>query len=237
MPRIAALCLACCCWARPAAAQHAPPPPIVLTEAPPPELPAPEFPRRPFELVPEFLLGFPSCAEGSIDNQRCDGVGAGAGLAATLLWRPSPFFAFGGNLDVSGFSFHPGSASQLHASSASGYFAGLLGRVYFFDHGLVEPYLELGLGTGGLSTSAEEAGVAYDESSSGLAVRAGGAIEFYLSRHVRLGPAFDWTRLNVSQVQRCGGSRCVNLAEASYGHAVGFSSVSLRLSILLGAGM
>ena len=208
----------------------------MLGPAPAPELPAAEYARRPFELVPELLLGFPSCSEGSVDNQRCDGIGAGAGLGATLLWRPSPYFAFGGNLDVTGFSFHPG-GSQLRNSSASGYFAGLLGRVYFFDHGLVEPYLELGLGTAGSSTTASESGVAYDESSTGLAVRAGGAIEFYLGRHVRLGPAFDWTRSNVSRVQRCGGSRCVDLDAASYGHGAGFSSVSLRLSILLGAGL
>ena len=237
MARITALCLAWCCWARPARAEHAPPPPIVLGAAPPPELPAAEYARRPFELSAELLLGFPSCAEGSTDNRRCDGVGVGAGLGGTLLWRPSPYFAVGGTIEASGFAFHPAQSSGLQAASAAGHFFGVLGRVYFFEHGLVEPYLELGLGSAGVSTSAQESGVAYEERSSGPALRAGGAIELYLARHVRLGPAFAWTRFNVDHVQRCGGSRCTALDEASYGHGAGFSTVSLRLSIVLGPGL
>ena len=231
------LCLTCCFVARPAAAEHAPPPPIVLRPAPAPELPAAEYARRPFELVPELLLGFPSCVDGSTSNARCDGMSVGLGLAGTLLWRPSPYFAVGGTVASSGFAFHPAPAAGLTAASASGYFYGLLGRVYFFDHGLVEPYLELGLGSAGLGTSAREAGVDYDEKSSGLAVRAGGAIEFYFGRHVRLGPAFDWTRFNVQRIQRCGAARCVALDDASYGHGTGFSTLSIRLSILLGPGL
>jgi len=237
MARIATLCLAVCSFAARASAEHAPPPPIVLGAAPAPELPPAEYARRPFELVPELLLGFPSCADGNASNQRCDGIAAGPGLGATLLWRPTPYFAFGGTFDAMGFAFHPAQSEGLSQSSAKGHFVGLLGRVYFFDHGLVEPYLELGLGSGGVDTSAREVNVEYDESSSGLAVRAGGAIEFYLGRHVRLGPAFDWTTLNVQHVRRCGGSRCVELDEAGYGHGTGFTSVSLRLSILLGPGL
>jgi len=237
MARIGALCLAACAWAPPAQAEHAPPPPIVLAAPPPPELPPSEYSRRPFELSPEVLLGLPSCADGSTSNARCSGIAAGPGLGATLLWRPSAYFAFGGALSYAGFALHPSAAAGLSRARASGYFVGVLGRLYFFERGPVEPYLELGLGSGELQTTARESDAEYEESSGGLAVRAGFGLELYLSRHVRLGPAFDWTRLNVSHVRRCGPTRCVELDDASYGHGTGFSALSVRLSILLGPGL
>ncbi len=165
MTRIAAVCLASSWFAFSgrAAAEHAPPPPIVLAAPPPPELPAAEYSRRPFEFTAELALGLPSCADGSTDNRRCAGISAGLGGGGTLLWRPTAYFAFGGTLDVQRFAFDPGPGSELAPSRASGYFAGVLGRVYVFERGLVEPYLELGLGSGGVATRASEAGVAYDE--------------------------------------------------------------------------
>jgi hypothetical protein len=261
MTRIGVLCLACCGVARSAAAQsaepsesqppapppysawqsdapHAPPPPIVLGAPPAPELPAQEYARRPVELTPELLLGFASCSDGSTDDSRCSGLSAGVGAGGTLLWRVSPYFAFGGTVSDVSFGFHPAAATGLRQASASGLFYGLLGRVYFMDHGLVEPYLELGLGGGSIRTSAREADdVQYDEAATGGALRVGGALEFFLSRHLRLGPAFDWTTFDVGHLRRCDGSACTELDASSYGHGTGFSSVSLRLSVLLGEGL
>jgi len=246
MARIAALCLAYCCvspfaraepaYAEPARAQHAPPPPIVQGAPPPPELPAPEYARRPFELSAELLLGFPSCALGSSYNERCDGIAAGPGLGGTALFRPSPYFALGGTVSALSFGLRPSADSGLAQGSANGHFWGLLARVYFFAHGRVEPYLELGLGSAGVRTRAQETDAEYQENSAGLAFRAGGALELYLSRHVRLGPAFAWTHFNAQHLRRCGQARCVELDRASYGHGTGFSTVSLRLSVLLGPG-
>jgi len=109
--------------------------------------------------------------------------------------------------------------------------------LYFFDHGMFEPYLELGVGRAGIGTSAQEADAEYREDSAGLAFRVGGAVELYVSRHVRLGAAYDWTRFNVRQVRRCGQARCVDLDDAYYGHGSGFSSVSLRMSVSIGSGL
>jgi opacity protein-like surface antigen len=257
MARFGALCLAVVCMARAAVAEdapppgepaaysawqgqapHAPPPPIMLGAAPAPELPAAEYARRPFELVPELLLGFASCADGSVSDARCSGLSAGLGLGGTLLWRVSPYFAFGGSVADVAFGFHPAAESGLQQARANGVFYGILGRVYVTDHGLVEPYLELGLGGGSVSTSAREADdERYDETTGGSALRVGGAVEFFVSRHLRLGPAFDWTRFDVGHVRRCAGSQCAELDEASYGHGVGFSSVSVRISLLLGPGL
>jgi hypothetical protein len=241
MARIVALCLACCCVSATAHAQstgqHAPPPPIVLEPPPPPELPPPEYPRRPFELSAELLAGLPSCAVGSTDNQRCESAAVGPGFGATALYRPSPYFALGGTLSALNFAFRPAPGSGLSQGSADGHFWGLLGRVYFFDHGRVEPYLELGVGSAALGTSARELDSEYREESAGLAFRVGGALEFYLGRQVRLGAAYDWTSFNARRVRRCGQASCVDLDDASYGHGSGFSGVSLRLSVLLGPGL
>lgn len=218
-------------------APHAAPPPLPLGSAPAPELPAPELGRRPVELAPELLLGFASCADGNADDTRCNGLSAGLGGGGSVLWRASPYFAFGGTAAALSFGFHPPVSSGLHHASAHGVFVAVLGRVYFLDHGPVEPYLELGLGGGSVTTSARESDqVQYDESAVGSALRVGFAIEFYLSGHVRLGPAFDWTRFDVAHVNRCAGPECVRLDEAGYAHGTGFSSLSARLSILLGPG-
>ncbi len=218
---------------------HPPPPAIVMRAPPPPELAPPEYARRPVELVPEFSLGLPSCSDGSRNDARCDGLGAGLGFGATALWRVSPYFAFGGTLSALGFAFDPSDRTHLRGGSASGLFYGLLGRVYFADHGPVEPYLELGLGGGADRTTARETdNVKYSETAVGGAVRIGGAVEFYLSRHVRLGPAFDWTRLRVSHIARCDPSEpCVDLDQSENGHGVGFTTLSARLTILLGPGL
>ncbi|HET7540806.1 MAG TPA: hypothetical protein VFK05_13075 [Polyangiaceae bacterium] len=240
MARIVALCLACCsvsALARAQSAEYAPPPPIVLEAPPPPALPPPEYPRRPFELSAELLLGLPNCALGSSDNQRCESVAPGPGFGATALFRPSAYFALGGTFSALDFAFRPAPGSDLREGSADGHFWGLVGRVYFFDQGPFEPYLELGMGSAALGTSAHEQDAQYRESSAGLAFRMGGALEFYASRHVRLGAAYTWTHFNVRQLRRCGQARCVELDDASYGHGTGFSSVSLRLSVLLGPGL
>ena len=231
-----ALVLACCGFSGIARAGHALPPPIVLEAPPAPELPPLEYARRPFELTAELLLGLPNCALGSSYNQRCDDIAAGPGFGGTALWRPSPYFALGGTVSALSFGFRPKQGSGLSQGSADGHFWGLLTRLYFLDHGLFEPYLELGMGSAGVATQAQEIAGEYQETSAGLAFRVGGALEFYLGRHVRLGPAFDWTRFNVRQMRRCGPTGCVALDQASYGHGIGFSSVSLRLSVLLGPG-
>ncbi len=257
MAPIASACLASCSWVQPAFADdvpsstspppyaawhsdtpHEPPPRIALANAPGPELPGPAYEPRPFELTPELLLGFANCADGSASDARCTGLAPGPGLGATALWRVSPYFAFGAAVAEQGFRFSPASATGLHQARARGGFYGLLGRVYFFDHGLVEPYLELGIGGGSLGTSAREAdGIRYDETAGGGALRVGGAVEFFLSRHVRVGPAFDWTRFELLHLRRCSSSGCSGLDEGDYSHGTGFTSLSLRVTLALGAGL
>lgn len=249
--RFSALCAALCGVPQSAAAQavetsgsqttlatkrepHAPPPAIVLRRPPPPELAPPEYARRPLEIASEAMLGFPSCSDSGA--ARCDGLGPGPGLGFSALWRVSPYFAFGGTVSTSSFRFDPSRRAELERARESGLFYGLLGRVYFADHGVVEPYLELGLGSGSGRSSAREAdAMTYSETSGGTALRVGGAVELYLGRHVRFGPALDWTRWRADRVLRCDESgACVDLDANKAGHALGFTTLSARLTIAIG---
>jgi len=230
MARILVACLVSG-WAAPARAEHAPPPAIVLAPAPPPELPAPEAMRRAFEVAPELRLSLPSCSAGSATEERCDGMGVGPGFGATLLWRPTPYFAFGGAFDLEAFRFQSAAAPD---ERASGSFVGLVGRVYFFEQGRFEPSVELGLGEGSLGTRTNDAGLTSTERAAGLAMRVGGGLELYLGQRVRLGPALAWTHLLAPGLRRCAGSQCVAQNPSENGHGSGFSSVSLRLTLLLG---
>jgi len=215
-----------------------PPPAIVLEAAPAPELAPREWDRRPVELAPEFALGLPNCADGTANDQRCAGLSAGAGFGLTGLWRVSPYFAWGGGLCALGFGFSPPRNSGLTGAKAGGAFVGVLGRVYFLERGALEPYLELGLGVGAARTTASEAGSPkITETTAGGAVRIGAGFEFYATEHLRLGPALSWTRFHAGQVARCAGQQCVDLSADENGHGVGFTTVSLRLSILLGAAL
>ena len=103
----------------------------------------------------------------------------------------------------------------------------------------MEPYFELGLGGGANRTSARESDAAsYTETAAGGALRVGGAVEFYLARQVRLGPAFAWTHFRVGRLQRCNAaSACENVDQTSNGHGLGFTAFSARLTILVGPGL
>jgi hypothetical protein len=206
---------------------------------PPPPLPLvapPEYARRSVELVPALILASPACTNGTLSNARCDGMGGGIGAGFAALWRVSPYFAFGGTLDIIAFNFDPPAQTGLTEPAALGAFVGLLGRVYFMDRGRVEPYLELGLGGGLVATSARErSGSTYGESAAGGAVRLGAGVEFFLNQRLKLGPAIDWTRFGTDTVRRCRpNSDCVDLPASDYAHGTGFLSISARLTILLG---
>jgi len=65
-------------------------------------------------------------------------------------------------------------------------------------------------------------------------MRVGGGLELYLGQRVRLGPALAWTHLVAPGLRRCAGSQCVAQNPSENRHGSGFSSVSLRLTLLLG---
>ncbi|MBK7585192.1 MAG: hypothetical protein IPI67_34015 [Myxococcales bacterium] len=210
-------------------------PPVL---APPPSPGSPEYSRRPVELIPSLALALPNCRAGSASNQRCDGVTTGAGIGFTGLWRVTPYFAWGGGLELSGFRYDPPEAIGLTNTSAAAVWLGLIGRVYFNDEGSLDPYVQLGLGVGALGTTGTDtSGATWEETGAGPAGQLGGGLDFFLGRSIKLGPSIAYTRVFVDKIRRCqasGDGNCVDVSKDENGHLNGYFSVGAKLSILLG---
>jgi hypothetical protein len=205
---------------------------------PPRPRPGPEHGRRAVELFPEAGLVAPLCHHGSQGNDRCDGVQSGATVGASALWRVSPYFAWGGAIDVTGFRYQPPPRLGLRGASAAAVFVGLLGRGYVARDGPVDPYVELGLGGGALGRGFRDRdGLGYDETGAGPALRLGAGADFYVGPRIRLGPALDWTALLVDKIRRCrssGSGNCVDVSMHDQGYLNGYVSLTFRVTFLLG---
>jgi hypothetical protein len=212
-----------------------PPPGSVL---PPRPSSGPEFWRRAVELFPQAGLVAPLCHHGTQGTDRCDGVQAGAEVGAAVLWRVSPYFAWGGALGVTGFRYQPPARLGLHDASAAAVFVGLLGRGYGAAEGPVDPYVEIGLGGGALGRGFRDRdGHAYDETGAGPALRLGAGADVYVGPRIRLGPALDWTALLVDKIRRCrasGSGDCMDVSMHDQGYLSGYVSLSIKVTFLVG---
>ncbi len=214
----------------------APAPPPALSAPPPlPAAPAPAYARRPVELIPELGLAFPHCAAGSLSNDRCEGVRGGLGLGFAALWRVSPWFAWGGGLELAGFDYKPPDRLHLHDASAVAVSLAIMGRVYFLEEGSLDPYVQLRLGGGALGTTyRDDANVQYQDTGAGPSVSIGGGLDFFLSRRLRLGPSIDYTGVFVDKIRHCTGSNCTDLSKDEAGHLNAYFTVLARLTFMLG---
>lgn len=163
-----------------------PSPPPVLDEAPSPLEREPEWGRRSVELVPEVGFALPRCVAQRSRNSTCATFSGGRIFGFYALYRPTPYFAFGGGALLTEFEGDAGSTRTVEL--------GALARVYLLESGRVEPYLELWLGGGSQSSRVTAAPkLNHDASSAGL--RVGGGVDFYLAEHVRLGPSLGAAQL------------------------------------------
>jgi hypothetical protein len=207
----------------------APPKPLPPLDRPLPLARARQRPRRPLEFTAALATFLPSCGSGSIDDRACLTVGPGVGLEGALLYRVSPFFAFGLEGAWSGF----GGRGQGALSSAGGgaRFLGAAGRVYFADEGRWDPYVALTLGLGSLELSGAD-GAAH-VATSGFGGRVAGGVDFVLGSHLRLGPAVSFTRWLAWSEERCQGDVC-SRGPALYGHVIGFATLGFRVTASFG---
>jgi hypothetical protein len=192
-------------------------------DLPPPLARPREQARRPIELSVAAATFLPSCGSGSIDDRACLTLSAGSGVELALLYRVTPFFAFGADAALSGF----GNGHGMLASSGGGArFVGVTGRVYFADHGAWDPYVALTLGGGVLDLRRPEAGKI---ATSGLGARVAGGVDYAFGSHVRLGPSASFARWFAYADARCGDGVCRD-ETALYGHVLGFATLGVRLS-------
>jgi hypothetical protein len=213
--------------------RHSPPAPAPEHDAPPPLARARELSRRPFELSAAFMALLPSCAAGNIDDRACLTVHAGGGVDAAFLYRAGPFFAFGLEGVASGLSgAHSGA---LGARGGSARFGGVVGRLYFADSGVWDPYAALTIGAGTLTLpvhAEQSARVA----TTGLGGRVAGGIDYLLGSHLRVGPTASFAHWIAWSERQCAGNVCRDQSPR-YGRLLGFATLGLRLTGSFGANL
>lgn len=203
-----------------------PQPPIARPEAdlPPPLARPREVPRRPLELTLALAVFLPSCGSGSVDDRGCLTVTRGSGVDAALLYRVGPFFAVGAEGAVSGFATRGGGA--LSGAGGGARFFGVVGRVYFAEQGVWDPYLALTLGAGTLQLAA---GKDTRVSTTGLGGRVAGGVDFALGSHFRLGPSASFAHWVAWSEEHCSAGVCRD-QPAVYGRLLGFATLGFRLT-------
>ena len=213
-----------------AAPGHVPPPRAEIDQGPPPLERAPERARRPVALVSEGLLSLPTC-QSLAGAEHCRALVPAVGVGFTALYRPYPYFSFG-----AGFSY-----ARATATHAGGLLEGELltggawGRVYFYEEGAFDPYLELMLGYGSNTTTLSGAGGAQSEASAfGPTTRVGGGIDVAVLSHLELGAAVGFAHLLIERGEQCKADGCVR-GSAPGGAMLGALSIGLRATVLWGA--
>ncbi len=202
------------------------PPQLEAQRDTPPPLARPrEHARRPFEVSAALATFLPSCGSGSLDDRACLTVGAGLGVDVALMYRVSPFFAFGAEGVVSGFG--DGAHGVLSKAGGGGRFFGVVGRVYFADEGAWDPYVALTLGAGRLDLR----GVAADarESTSGFGARAAGGVDYVFGSHLRVGPTASFAHWIAWGEAGCTDDICSS-EPAIYGRLLGFATLGVRVT-------
>ncbi len=203
----------------------APPKGYPAAQLPPPLAREREHARRPFELTAALASFLPSCSSGSIDDRGCLTVGPGSGIDAALLYRVGPFFGVGAEGVLSGFATP--AHGMLSGAGGGARLFGVVGRVYFADQGAWDPYVALTLGVGTLMLRGAPGGAR--ESTSGLAGRVAGGIDYVVSSHWRLGPTASFAHWVAWTEATCNGDVCRD-APATYGRLLGFATLGFRLT-------
>jgi len=216
--------------------------PTPLRDAEPlPLVRAPELARRPVELVPRALASLGTCASGT-GNTRCQALGPAVEGELLALYRPTPYFAFGGALS---YGRRAGSLPN-GALAAETLSLALAGRVYLLEEGVLDPYLEALVGWGSerttlVASSAEAAsttrtGAKEEDLAFGPFGRAGGGVDWFVAPSVKVGLVAAFSQLVLARGETCRAGSCAAGAAAG-GAARGGLSAGLGLSVLLGQGL
>lgn len=210
-------------------AERVPPPPAEIDPGPPPHARAPTRSRRPVEVAPEARWSLPACGDGSA-GERCRALGAALGGALVALYRPNPYFSFG-----AGVSYRRSAERHTAEGPLSGNALGIGAdaRVYLYEEGVFDPYLELHLGYAWLRTALFVEGTRVEEAAFGPEARVGGGVEFVASSSLRLGGAIGSSHLFLARGERCVERRCI-AGGAPGAAALSSFEIGLRASLLFG---
>ena len=184
--------------------------------------------------MPRVLITLPTCVSG-VGEARCEALGPALGGELLALYRPTPYFAFGG-----AFAYgRAGGAVPSGALTAETLALTLVARVYLLEEGDLDPYLEALVGWGRDQTTfrASDANAASRaqeaDSSFGSFGRAGGGIDWFVTSSVKVGLVMAYGQLVLARGETCRAGRCV-AGPAPGGAIRGGVSTGLGLSVLLG---
>jgi hypothetical protein len=192
------------------------------------------------ELVARGGLSASSCVAGGAEA-RCNALGPIYGGELLVLYRPSPYFAFGG---AGGYGRATGSLASRNLSAETLSFA-VVGRVYLLEEGTLDPYFEALFGWGSERTTLTEATVdaspgrapaangSEADAAFGPLGRAGGGVDWLVGPELKLGIAANYAELVLARGETCRAGRCL-AGPAPSGSVRGSLSVGLGLSLLLG---
>jgi hypothetical protein len=212
--------------ARPAGAA-APP---LLRDPEPPALPrSAEHLRAPIELVPKIVAELPLCGSGT-DADRCGALGPSFGPELAALYRPTPYFAFGGTV-----AYTRGSGSlDGNGLTATRLELAVAARVYLTESGALDPYLESFVGwTGERTTLAWPGAVSDRDSAHGPFARAGGGLEWFAASGVKLGVTGGFSQLLFARGEVCRAGQCT-AGDAPASTPNGVVTLGLSVSMLWG---
>jgi opacity protein-like surface antigen len=208
-----------------------------LAELPPePTREAEEFPRRTWEAFPSGGVATPFCRGSAFGLGHCGDTSSGPTLGVGVLYRVAPHVAFGLEASFARFASTAAGATETYSRSTS---IGLLVRGYFLDHGMFDPYVETGFGQGSAVSG-------YVDAATGTRVRTefgapsfltGAGIDFWLTPHLRVGPAFNYRFAWFSSVQGCAAATCTTYGVDDRGAVGSYASFSVRATIALGREM
>jgi hypothetical protein len=114
----------------------------------------------------------------------------------------------------------------LSGAGGGARFFGVVGRVYFADEGVWDPYLALTLGAGTLQL---EGGSDTRVSTTGFGARVAGGVDFALGSHLRLGPSASFAHWLAWSEERCSAGVCRD-QPAVYGRLLGFATLGFRVT-------
>ena len=155
----------------PGVASAAPPP--LRDSEPLPLARAPELARRPVELAAAATASVALCRRDS-ERATCRALGPAYGGELAVLYRPTPYFAFGGS-----FGYSRADATRRgHALSLETTALAMVGRAYLLEEGAVDPYLEGLVGWAGAPFA-----------------RAGGGVDWFVGPGVKVGVLAGYSEL------------------------------------------
>jgi hypothetical protein len=208
-------------------------PPAPPDPGPPPDREEDEHPRRAWEISPRLGFALPLCHGYAAGQGRCDSTGTGTGMGAGALWRIAPYVALGLEGGLSRFGIDAGVA----AGSARSSWVGAVVRGYFLERGFLDPYAQTGFGRGSFDTAYNEGGVEVRLGGSGPATMVGAGLDFWISSHVKAGPAIAYYWAFIGDMRSCSGPVCSVTSVRSAGAVASSASISLTVAVTLGREM